>query len=310
MITFGRRREGETPGPTRHRPGTLAGAILATIAGGLVLAGAGGSAVHGVLAGAPDRATVDVLSVRPHDPGAFTQGLVLHDGYLYESTGRDMGEARLRKVDPRTGEVQREIHVPPSADGRHYWGEGLARVGDRLIQLTWRRETAFVYDLDTFERLGELTYEGEGWGLCYDGQRLVMSNGSDVLTFRDPETFAVTGSVAVTVDGSPLRRLNELECVNGDVYANVFLTDTIARIDPETGAVTGLIDAAGLLTPEERAQADVLNGIAHDPGTDRFLLTGKWWPKLFEVHLQWPATPETPTPTPASALLPHVLRGR
>ena len=260
-------------------------------------------ATHGPAATAdsPRLLRVEVLNVRPHDPTAFTQGLLLHDGYLYESTGRGGGEARLRKVDPNTGVALREIYVPPGEDGRLYWGEGLARVDQRLLQLTYRGEVALEYDLDTFSLQRTYPYTGEGWGLCHDGTRLVMSNGSAELAFRDPDTFTVTGRLAVTDDGWPRDRLNELECVDDLVYANIFTTDTIVAIDVTTGAVTARIDASGLLTPEEELQADVLNGIAYDPDNGTFLLTGKHWPKLFEVRFVPLATTPAPSASATSA---------
>lgn len=224
-----------------------------------------------------ERKKVKVLGSVPHDPEAYTQGLVWSEGVLYESAGQ-YGHSSLRQVDPTTGKVVRSMQVPP-----RYFAEGLARVGDRLIQLTWQEGAAFVYDLATFERRGELPYSGEGWGLCYDGRRLIMSDGSNRLSFRDPATFATTGGVDVTLDGRPAMRLNELECVDGAVYANVWQTDGILRIDPETGRVTTVIDASGLLTPQEAARAEVLNGIAYKPETKTFLLTGKYWPRMFEV---------------------------
>jgi glutaminyl-peptide cyclotransferase len=165
------------------------------------------------------------------------------------------------------------------------FGEGLARVENRLIQLTYRNGLAHVYDLASFEALQTHQYQGEGWGLCHDGKRLIMTDGSDRLTFRDPSSFEVIGSVPVQEDGAPQFNLNELECVGGEVYANVWQTDRILRIDPETGTVLTEIDASGLLSREEAARADVLNGIAYDAGTGRFLLTGKLWPKLFEVEI-------------------------
>jgi glutaminyl-peptide cyclotransferase len=184
-------------------------------------------------------------------------------------------------VNPETGEVIRQIDVP------NVFGEGLALVDARLIELTWTEGTAFVYDVTTFEALGSFTYEGEGWGLCYDGERLVMSDGSANLLFRDPDTFELIGQVPVTYLDQPVVNLNELECVGGDVYANVWLTDTIMRIDATTGNVTGFIDASGLLTEEERNAAGhngVLNGIAYVPEEDVFFITGKLWPHLFEVR--------------------------
>lgn len=221
---------------------------------------------------------VKVLSVRPHDATAFTQGLVWDHGTLYESAGL-YGRSSLREVDPKTGAVRRQVSVPQG-----FFAEGLAQVGQRLIQLTWKEGVAFVYDVRTFEHAGELHYEGEGWGLCYDGHRLVMSDGSDRLTFRDPHTFAVVGSVAVRQEGMPVHELNELECVDGAVWSNVWQTDEILRIDPQSGQVTAVVDARNLLSPEERTYADVLNGIAWDAVAKTFLITGKLWPKMFEVR--------------------------
>ena len=215
--------------------------------------------------------------MRPHDPAAYTQGLVWDHGTLYESAGL-YGRSSLRQVDPRTGEVLRRLDVPPG-----FFAEGLAEVGNRLLQLTWKEGVAFVYEPRSFERVGEFRYEGEGWGLCDDGRRLVMSDGSDHLGFRDRRTFALLGGVNVLLDGRPATQLNELECVGGAVYANVWMTDQILRIDPASGRVTAVIDAGGLLDAAEQAQADVLNGIAYDPEKKTFLITGKLWPKMFEV---------------------------
>jgi glutaminyl-peptide cyclotransferase len=227
--------------------------------------------------GAPERLRVKVLSTRPHDRSAYTQGLVIDGGALYESTGL-YGQSSLRQVDPATGEVKRSRTVP-----REYFAEGLALVDGRLIQITWQEQKAFVYNAADFQPVTELRYDGEGWGLCWDGQRLVMSDGSNRLTFRDPKTFAVTGSVAVTLAGQPVAQLNELECVDGVIYANVWQTEDILRIDPKDGRVTAVIDASGLLAPQERRMVDVLNGIAWDPAKKTFLITGKLWPKMFEV---------------------------
>ncbi len=222
---------------------------------------------------------IDVLAIHPHDPAAYTQGLVWHGKDLYESAGQ-YGQSSLRRVDPVSGIVRQQIALEP-----RYFAEGLALVGERLIQLTWREGTAPVYDRATFKHLADFHYDGEGWGLCYDGRRLVMSDGSDRLFFRDPKTFVVQGSVAVTRDGVPVPQLNELECVGGMVWANVWQTDDILRIDPATGRVTGVAQATGLLTAEDRAAgAEVLNGIAYDPATQRFWITGKLWPKMFEVR--------------------------
>ena len=220
---------------------------------------------------------VKVLATRPHDPQAYTQGLLWHAGQLYESTGL-YGSSSLREVKPETGEVLRSTPLPAK-----YFGEGLALVDDRLIQLTWQEGTAFVYGLARFDLRGQLAYTGEGWGLTWDGKRLIMSDGSDRLTFRDPVTFDSLGGVNVTAGGRPVLDLNELEWVDGVLYANVWQTDRILRIDPATGRVTAEIDAAGLLTDAERAGAEVLNGIAWRPDTRTFYITGKKWPKMFEV---------------------------
>jgi glutaminyl-peptide cyclotransferase len=226
------------------------------------------------------RAVPEVLATYPHDPQAFTQGLLLADGLFYESTGL-YGASTLREVVPETGEVLRQYRLP-----REYFAEGLELVDDRLIQLTWKEEVALVYRRDTFEQIDTLTYEGDGWGLCYDGEALIMSDGSATLTHRDPETFAVLGTTQVTLSGRPLEALNELECVEGFVYANVWQEDLIVKIDAD-GRVVQEIDASSLLSPAERArlgQNAVLNGIAYNPETETFFITGKLWPQLFEVR--------------------------
>ena len=227
---------------------------------------------------APLALKASVVRSYPHDRGAFTQGLVWQNGVLYESTGL-VGRSSLRKVELATGTVTKQVEVPAP-----YFAEGLAEVGNRLLQLTWQHGKVFVYDKDTFARVAEFSYQGEGWGLCHDGQSVIMSSGSDALTVRNPATFAVTRTVKVTMDGKPLDRLNELECVGGEVYANVWTTDTIVRIDMKSGRVTARIDASGLLSPAERAGVDVLNGIAHDPADGTFLITGKLWPRIFRVR--------------------------
>lgn len=230
------------------------------------------------------RLAYEVVRRMPHDTTAWTEGFVFDaEGRLYESTGIN-GRSQVRELDPTTGEVLRSVDSPDAA-----YGEGLAPVGDTLLQLTWKEGRAFIVDRATLEVIGEHDYtgQGEGWGLCNDGIRLVMSNGSDTLTFRDPATFEVLGSVAVTAGGQPLDRLNELECVEGAVWANVWETEFIVRIDPTTGAVTGVLDADGLLEPDpaESDRGAVLNGIAKVPGTDTFLLTGKLWPEAIEVRI-------------------------
>ena len=248
-----------------------------------------GSAWSGAAAAAAPLVRPNVLAEFPHDANAFTQGLLHHGGTLYESTGL-RGRSSLRRVELATGTVLLDIDL-----GTSEFGEGLARVDDRLIQLTWQEHVAHVYDLETFEPVTDFAYDTEGWGLCFDGHQLVMTDGSDQLFFRDPDSFEVLRSVSVVDDGVPLEDLNELECVHGLVLANVWKTDTIAVIDPKTGQVLERVDASGLLSQDEQASADVLNGIAHDASTGHLYLTGKLWPKLFEVELELPVTaPATP----------------
>ncbi|WP_300018004.1 glutaminyl-peptide cyclotransferase [Pseudonocardia sp.] len=220
----------------------------------------------------------EVLEEIPHDVTAFTQGFEIAGGSLYEGTGR-VGTSQLRELDPATGAVRRAVPLPGPV-----FGEGITVVGDRIWQLTWRDGIAIEWDRASFTVRREVPIEGEGWGLCLDGERLVRSDGTDRLRFHDPDTFAETGSVTVTLAGAPVPMLNELECVDGQVYANVFQTDRIVRIDPGTGVVTATVDAAGLLDDRRRAQADVLNGIAA-AGPGELLLTGKYWPSTFRVRL-------------------------
>jgi glutamine cyclotransferase len=223
--------------------------------------------------------TYEVINVYPHDPGAFTQGLIYTDGVLYESTGLN-GRSSLRRVALETGEVLQQRDI-----ANQYFAEGLTLFDDRLIQLTWQNRIGFVYAKDTFEPTGTFSYTTEGWGITHDGSQLIMSDGSPVLRFLDPKTFEVTREVTVTDNGLPVVRLNELEYVNGEVFANVWQTDLIARVDPSTGRVLGWLDLAGVLTPEERVSTDVLNGIAYDVVGERLFVTGKLWPKLFEIKL-------------------------
>jgi len=199
-------------------------------------------------------------------------------GRLYEGSGL-RGESNLREIDARTGAVTRTVSLADK-----YFGEGIAVVDDRVVQLTWQEHTAFVYRLSDFKQISTFSYDTEGWGLCDDGTRLVMSDGTNQLYFRDRSTFAVKGKVSVTQNGTPIDQLNELECVDGQVYANVWQTNTIVRIDPASGKVTAAIDASGLLSADEERGVDVLNGIAYDPSTKTFLITGKYWPTLFEVR--------------------------
>ena len=224
--------------------------------------------------------TYKVVNAYPHDPGAFTQGLIYHDGYLYESTGL-YGASSLRKVALETGDVLLRVDLPPS-----YFGEGLTLWEDTLLQLTWLEGTGFIYDLEDFSELGRFSYATEGWGLTHDGTRLIMSDGSATLYFLDPKDFQVINSVEVTYQGEAIERLNELEYINGEVFANIWLTDAIVRIDPETGMVMGWIDLQGILPDELRTSTtDVLNGIAYDPEGERLFVTGKHWPMLYEIRL-------------------------
>jgi glutaminyl-peptide cyclotransferase len=227
---------------------------------------------------------LDVLQRIPHDPKAFTQGLELVDGVLYEGTGLE-GQSSMRTVDPRTGDVKKKVDL--SAD---LFGEGITVVGDSIWQITWQNGVAIRRDRKTLAERNRVTYTGEGWGICLDSaaNRLVMSDGSDHLTFRDVDTFADTGGIDVREDGQPVTEINELECVpdkdgHVQVWANLWQTDEIVRIDPASGRVTATVDLSGLLPEADSAGTDVLNGIAHIPGTDEFLVTGKLWPAMFRV---------------------------
>jgi glutamine cyclotransferase len=222
----------------------------------------------------------ELVNTYPHDPAAFTQGLSYQDGVLYEGTGLN-GQSSLRRVELETGAVLQRVDLPPQ-----YFGEGITVFSDTIVQLTWRSQLGFVYDKASFTRLGEFVYPTEGWGITNDGARLIMSDGSATLYFLDPASFERIGQVEVADSNGPVLRLNELEYVEGEVFANVWQTERVARIDPQTGRVTGWIDLAGLLGPEDRVQpVDVLNGIAYDAASKRLFVTGKLWPKLFEIEL-------------------------
>jgi len=222
----------------------------------------------------------NIVNTYPHDRNAFTEGLVLEDGVLYEGTGL-YGQSTLRKVGLETGDILQIYELPDQ-----FFGEGITIYGNRIIQLTWRSNIGFVYDKDSFELLQEFNYSTEGWGITHDGTRLTMSDGTSALYFLDPETFEKIGQIEVFDNHGPVTRLNELEYIQGEIYANVWQTDRIAIIAPETGRVIGWIDLAGLLTEEDRSEpVDVLNGIAYDAEADRLFVTGKLWPKLFEIEL-------------------------
>jgi glutaminyl-peptide cyclotransferase len=224
--------------------------------------------------------TYQVIHAYPHDPNAFTQGLVYEDGIFYEGTGL-RGQSSLRRVDVASGEVQQIISLD-----EQYFGEGIVAWENRIIQLTWQGNTGFVYDKTSFEQLQAFNYPTEGWGITHDGQKLIMSDGTATLYFWDPETLAEIGRVDVFDENGPVVRLNELEYVEGEVWANVWQTNLIARIDPATGQVVGWIDLTGLLdTAVVTQQVDVLNGIAYDAATDRLFVTGKLWPQVYEIEL-------------------------
>ncbi len=226
---------------------------------------------------------VDVVRSYPHDTLAFTQGLLWHEGEMYESTG-EIGKSNIRRVDLATGEVKQRRDLSPP-----YFGEGIQILGDKLYQLTWESQKGFIYDKNTFAPLGEFSYEKEGWGLTTDGTHLIMSDGTPRLRFLDPETFKVVREVMVSENGTSVKDVNELEMVKGEIWANKWMTDRIMRIDPKTGVVLGWIDLAGLLPQNERSpNTDVLNGIAYDAEGDRIFVTGKRWPRLYEITLRAP----------------------
>lgn len=238
------------------------------------------AAVTETPASSPARYRYSVANTYPHDPRAFTQGLVFRDGVLFESTGLH-GESSLRKVRLETGEVLQRIDVD-----KQYFAEGLVDWNNSLIQLTWQSNVGFVYDLETFQSRRNFRYTGEGWGLTRDATRLIMSDGSSTLRFLDPESLAEVGRLAVTGRGFAVSRLNELEMVRGEIYANVWQTDEVVVISPQTGHVTARIDFSGLrarLGPSR--EIDVLNGLAYDGAGDRLFVTGKLWPQLFEVRI-------------------------
>lgn len=229
----------------------------------------------------PTQYSYEVVRTLPHDRGAFTQGLLCLDGQFLESTGLN-GQSSLRKVERASGRVLQQVAVPAE-----YFAEGLAVLGGKAYQLTWQSHKGFVYDLESLRLAGEFAYAGEGWGLTSDGQQLILSDGTDQIRFLEAGSFAVKRTIHVRFRGHPVDRLNELEYVKGTILANVWGTDYVVQIDPRTGDIGGVIDFSGLLTPADRTPAtDVLNGIAYDAGTDQLYVTGKRWPKLFEVRLK------------------------
>lgn len=223
----------------------------------------------------------ETVNTWPHDPGAFTQGLQFYNGELYESTGLN-GRSSLRRVELKTGKVLQKIDIE-----NQYFAEGMTILGDKIYQLTYQTHIGFIYDLKSFAKLGSWHYEGEGWGLTTDGRELIMTNGSNKINFLDPNTLSITRTLEVFDEGMPVENLNELEYIKGEIYANIWYTDSVIRIDPATGKVNGWINLSGLLMPQERTEkVDVLNGIAYDEKGDRIFVTGKLWPKLFEIKIK------------------------
>ena len=223
----------------------------------------------------------EVVHTYPHDPTAFTEGLFYLNGFLYESTGLEQ-HSSIRKVRLETGEVLQKYDVPPQ-----YFGEGIVNWHNHLISLTWKSHVGFVHDLASFKVQRQFHYEGEGWALTQDGKQLLMSDGTSEIRLLNPETLVPVGRIQVTLDGKPVNNLNELEWVKGEIYANLWQTNWILRIDPHDGHVVGAINMAGLLSPSDivKGQTDVLNGIAYDAESDRLFVTGKNWPKLFEIRI-------------------------
>jgi glutaminyl-peptide cyclotransferase len=224
----------------------------------------------------------EIVHTYPHDPSAFTEGLFYWDGFLYESTGLEQ-HSTIRKVRIDTGAVVQKLDIPAQ-----YFGEGIVNWGGQIISLTWKSHVGFVFDLATFKLRKQFQYEGEGWALTQDGKQLIMSDGTSELRFINPSTLKETNRIQVTLEGKPLRNVNELEWVKGEIYANVWGTNWIARIDPRSGRVVGLINLAGLLLPSDQVEGpdSVLNGIAYDAKGDRLFVTGKNWPKLLEIRLR------------------------
>ena len=224
-------------------------------------------------------AKFEIVATFPHDKKAFTEGLLFHDGVFYESTGLE-GSSSVRRVDVKSGRVLAQTILP-----REVFGEGLALANGELYQLSWQSERCFIYDAKTLKPRRDLSYDGEGWGLAFDGTHFIQSDGSDTLTFRDPKTFRVTHTLKVTQNGAPLDQINELEWIDGEIWANVWHRETIVRIDPKSGNVTSYLDCSKLF-PRALGGEDVLNGIAYDAKTKRIFVTGKLWPKLFALRLK------------------------
>lgn len=213
-----------------------------------------------------------------HDPKAFTQGLEIYDGYLYEGTGR-YGKSSLRKVEIQSGSVLKKENLAPE-----YFGEGITILNNKIYQLSWKENTAFVYDLD-FNLIKKFNYQGEGWGLSNNGEFLIMSDGSENLYYRDPETFELVKKISVKNNNQPVKNINELEYQDGFIYANIWQTDYILKIDAQSGEAAAYLDLAGILKTDYQGEIDVLNGIAYDPEAENFLVTGKLWPKIYRIKI-------------------------
>ncbi len=224
---------------------------------------------------------IAIINIFPHDPESFTQGLVYHQDYLYESTGLN-GKSYLKKIEIKSGKVIKKVKLSDK-----YFGEGMAILDNKIYQLTWQNQTGFIYDILSFRETGKFSYHGEGWGLTTDGKSLILSNGTSVVTYLNSKTFKVIRQINVQDGEMPVNNLNELEFVRGEIWANVFMEDVIVRFSPQTGKVLGWIDLSQLnaLLPQSERR-DVLNGIAYDPEGDRIFITGKFWPKLFEIRVQ------------------------
>lgn len=246
----------------------------------LLLLGFCASTVASCKPAAPKTLSYHIVSTRPHDPAAYTQGFQLIDGRLFESAGM-YGESALREIEPATGKVLRKRPL-----AKNVFGEGMTLLGGEMWVITWKEQTAYVFEPDTFKPLRQFNYKGEGWGLTTDGRQLIMSDGSSDLKFIEPRDFSVARTLTVKDGNAPVTMLNELEMVDGQIFANIYQTEKIARISPETGQVTGWLDLRGLrnqLNPPGRSE--VLNGIAWDPSTGHLLVTGKYWPQMFEIKI-------------------------
>lgn len=262
--------------PASRRNLWLLTAVVAAVAIGVVAWGQLGARR------APTVAGFKVLAAYPHDPMAFTQGLAIEAGQLYEGTGQ-YGASTVRRVDLASGRPEKQRALSP-----RYFGEGIAILGGLLYQITWQNGAAVVYDLDTFEVQRTMQYDGEGWGLTHDGKQLIMSDGSATIRFRDPQTFAVTREIEVRDNGVPLAMLNELEYIDGEIWSNIWYDDRIARISPADGTVLGFIDLSTLYPKSARGSEAVLNGIAYDAKAKRLFVTGKNWPQLYQIEVSRP----------------------